>query len=107
MASSNNGRRIYVGANIKADLKQYVQARKFAQDAREPEQPWQAYQKSLYNRELCDLSPAGKIHDFPKSRSRGSNGRFRTASKDVKRSFLQAMELLDEQDRLRGRKPGI
>jgi hypothetical protein len=94
------------GADLKADLKRYVAARKAAPDKHEAGQPWKSYTESF----TPENSVIARLHaKFLKPRGdvvSGPTGDFEQLPEDVKRSFREAIELIEEQDRLRGGKPG-
>jgi len=94
------------GAELKADLKWYVAARKAAKDEREGGQPWKSYTEGF----TPENSVIARLHaKFLKPRGdvvSGPTGDFEQLPEDVKRSFWEAIELIEEQDRLRGGKPG-
>jgi hypothetical protein len=94
------------GADLKADLKRHVAARKAASEAREDGQPWKSYAEAF----TPETSLIARLHSkYLKPRTgetSGPTGDFELLPEDVKRNFLEAIELIDEQDRLRGGKPG-
>ena len=94
------------GADLKEDLKRYVEARKAVIYAPDPDNPPRSYME-LFNPEN---SLIGRLHaKLLKPRTgvaSGPTGDFELLPEDVKRQFREAMELIDEQDGLRGVKPG-
>ena len=95
-----------MGADLKSDLKRHVAARKAASEAREDGQPWKSYAEAF----TPETSLIARLHSkYLKPRTgetSGPTGDFELLPEDVKRNFLEAIELIDEQDRLRGGKPG-
>jgi hypothetical protein len=94
------------GADLKADLKRYVTARKAARDAREAGQPWKSYTEAF----TPETSVISRLHaKFLIPRTDvvfGPTGDFEQLPENVKQNFREAIELIEEQDRLRGGKPG-
>jgi hypothetical protein len=104
--ATTTGAEFVWGADLKEDLKRYVESRKMASEARDPEQPRRSYMETF----APDNSLIARLHaKFLKPRTEvtsGPTGDFELLPEDVKRQFREAMELIDEQDRQRGGRPG-
>lgn len=104
--AATTGAEFVWGADLKSDLKLYVAARKAASEARKDGQPRKSYTEAF----TPETSLISRLHaKFLKPRTEveaGPTGDFEQLPEDVKRQFREAIELLDERDRLRGGKPG-
>jgi hypothetical protein len=94
------------GADLKEDLKEYVDARKRMRAKHDSNEPRRSYteaftpENSLIARLHAKLlKPRGEV-------TSGPTGDFELLPDDVKRQFREAMELIDEEDKLRGGKLG-
>jgi hypothetical protein len=94
------------GSDLKADLKRYVAARKAVSEAGAKGQPWKSYTQDF----TPETSLISRLHaKYLKPRTdvtSGPTGDFELLPDDVKHNFREAIELIDEQDLLRGGKPG-
>jgi hypothetical protein len=104
--ATTTGAEFVWGADLKADLKRYVSARKAVSDTQEEGQPWRSYTEAF----TPETSLIARLHAKnlkPRTGvTSGPTGDFDLLPDDVKRNFLEAIELIDEQDRLQGGKPG-
>ena len=94
------------GADLKADLKRYVAARRASRDEREAENSHKSYAEAFTSQNSLI---AGLHAKFLKPRGdvvSGPTGDYEQLPEDVKRNFREAIGLIEEQDRLRGGKPG-
>jgi len=91
------------GAELKADLQRYVQAREAASTARGCGEKPPCYAASFTPEESVIARLRAKYLKPPSSQSKsGPTGDFELLQEDLKRQFREAMELLDEQDVQRG-----
>ena len=91
------------GAELKADLQRYVQAREAASAARQRGEKQPYYPASFTPEESVIARLRAKYLKPPSSQSKsGPTGEFEQLPEDVKRQFREAMELLDERDAQRG-----
>lgn len=93
------------GAELKADLQRYVQAREAASAARQCGEKPRYYAASFTPEESVIARLRAKYLKLPSSQSKsGPTGDFELLPEDVKRQFRDAIELLDERDAQRGAK---
>jgi hypothetical protein len=91
------------GAELKPDLQRYVQAREAASAARQRGERPPHYAAGFTPEESVIARLRAKYLKLPSSQSKsGPTGDFELLPEDVKRQFLEAMELLDERDVQRG-----